>query len=101
PGRLHPVAARHPQVHEDDVRPVLRHELERLLTVGRLAHHLDVVDQPQHDGEPLPYRRLVVGHDDRDAHPGILTSTTHPSRAGPASTVPPATSARSRSPVSP
>ncbi|CAM5378396.1 hypothetical protein SABIM44S_01247 [Streptomyces abikoensis] len=115
---LDAVAAGHPQVHQHHVRGVLGDEPHRLLAVGRRADHLDARQQPQQHHDSLAHHGLVVGHDDpRDLahaagahtatvtrHAGTRRRTTNPSSpdpAGPASSVPPSSSARSLIPSRP
>src|SRR5207244_8817176 len=94
------VAAGHPQVHQHHVGRVRGDQRDRFVTVARRTDHGHVVEQIEQEGEPFPYRRLVVGHHDPD-HVGILTPTCQPPSRGPAVHSPPASCARSRSPVSP
>ena len=123
---LDPVDARHAQVHEHDLGPVLGAERERLLAVGRGGHELDAVEQPEQRADALAHEALVVGEQDADrpvltvgrgvarAHRrsistadlastdvGSRSSTRKPSRVGSASSSPPSSSARSRIPVRP
>ncbi len=118
--RLHAVAARHAQVHQDHVRGVFGDQPQRLLAVTGRTDHLDARQQPQQHHDALAHHRLVIGHDDpsrrprravlshaapcHTRHPGTRSRTTNPScsgPAGPASRVPPSSSARSRIPRRP
>ena len=101
PDRLDAVHPRHPQVHQHDVRVVLRGQRERLLAVGRGGHQLDAVEQPEQRAEALADDALVVGEQDADHCAGSHSSTLKPSSVGPAFRRPPSSSARSRMPVSP
>ena len=61
-GGLDAVAARHPQVHEDDVRAELAAKRDRLGPVRSGPHDLDVVEQAEHHrraprGPPAGRRR--------------------------------------------
>ena len=69
-GRLEPVHLRHPDVHEDHVRPMGPCCVDRLETRPCLGHHLDVVVDTQNHGETAPNQCLVVDDEDADAHPG-------------------------------
>src|SRR5581483_2248369 len=103
PGGLEAVHHRHPDVHQHDVRPVLEHRRDGRRAVRRLARDLEarrLQDQP----EPAADQRLVVG--DHYAHgnsaSGIVARSRHPPPGrGPASTSPPYSPIRSRSPSSP
>ena len=64
--RLDAVHLGHADVHQHDVGPFARHEIERGLPVLRLADHLDVRSGAQEDGEPSAHERLVVGDRDPD-----------------------------------
>ena len=102
-GGLDAVAARHAQVHQHDVRPQPVGERERLVAVGRRADDLDPGEQPEQGGESFADDALVVGDQDADGcvHAGTHSSTRNPLPVGPAVSVPPSSSARSRMPVSP
>src|SRR5439155_8100409 len=79
---LDPVDVRHPDVHEDDVRLEPAYRLNRLETVGRLGHHLDVGCGLEDHAKPRPNQRLVVADDDANAHRldsrGSLATTAYP-----------------------
>jgi hypothetical protein len=69
PGRrLQPVQLRHPDVHQDHVRPVRPHRRDGLKPVPGLGHDLDVVLVVEHHAEPAPDQRLIVDDHDADAH---------------------------------
>jgi DNA-binding transcriptional LysR family regulator len=101
PDGFHPIAARHPQVHEDDVRTQPPGERHRLRTGRRLADHLDVRLGRQHAPQALADDRVVVGQQDPD-HAGTIALTRVPA-PGALSTVsvPPASLTRVRIPSSP
>ncbi len=104
--RLHPVAARHVQVHEDDLRVLRRDDLDGGLAVLRLAGHGDPGHGAEQQHQALADGGLVVRDDDGYrlwvlGHAGILRHTRQVPAADPASSVPPASAARSRRPVSP
>ena len=98
--RLDAVHARHPQVHQHDVRVVLGGERQRLLAVGGGADELDAVEQAEQRAQAFTDDALVVGQQD-PYHAGSHSSTRKPSSVGPAFRRPPSSSARSRMPVSP
>ena len=66
PGRAETVAAGHPHVHQNDVRPLLVHHGDRGVPVGRFRDdgqvRFTVDDEPQRH----PHQLVVV--DDDDAH---------------------------------
>ena len=66
PGGGQPVDARHADVHQHHVGPQLEGQPHRLVAVGRLADHGDVVLGVEQGPEPSPHQRLVVGDDDGD-----------------------------------
>ena len=93
--------ARHAHVHQHDVGGRDRQRLERLAAVGRLADDAHVGLGVDHELQPGAHERLVVDEEDAD-HAGIAARTSKPpSGRGPASSVPPRGSTRSRIPVSP
>src|SRR5581483_2373828 len=98
--RLDAVAARHAEVHQDDLGAQPFDERDRLLAVGGAADDLEVGQQPEQRREPLAHDTLVVGEDD-GRHAGTHSSTRNPAPVAPAESVPPSSSARSRIPVSP
>ena len=120
-GRLDPVAPGHVQVHQDDVRPQLQRLPDGVVAVDRGADDGDPGQQAQQRHQPFPHDLLVVGDEDLDirafpflrVHPhptrsrgrtrlvGRHSATRNPSPVGPAVSVPPSNSARSRIPVSP
>jgi hypothetical protein len=102
-GGLDPVAVRHPEIHQHDVRTQLDRQRERLVAVGCGADDLDAGEQPEEGGESLADHALVIGHKDADfpAHAGTHSSTRNPPPVGPAVSVPPSSAARSLMPVSP
>ena len=67
-GRLEPTDARHPQVHQHDVRPVLGDTRQRLLAVGGLADDVDAVEVLQDGDHAGAEHRVVVGDQHADAH---------------------------------
>ncbi len=104
--RLHPVTARHVQVHEDDLRGLRRDDLDGGLAVLRLASHGDPGHSAEQQHQALADGRLVVSDDDSYrlrvlGHVGIFRHTRQVPSAGPASSVPRASAARSRRPVRP
>jgi hypothetical protein len=104
--RLHPVAARHVQVHEDDLRIFRRDDLGGGLAILRLVDHGDPGHGAEQQHQALADGGLVVGDDDGYrlrilGHVGIFRHTRQVPSAGPASSVPPASAARSRRPVRP
>ena len=62
--RLDPVAARHVEVHQHDVRVQLERARDRLLATRRLAGERDVVDRREQRGEAGAERLGVVGDED-------------------------------------
>ena len=104
--RLHSVAAWHVQVHEDDLRVFRRDDLDGGLAVFRLAGHGDPLHGAEQQHQALADGGLVVRDDDGYrlrvlGHAGIIRHTRQVPAAGPASSAPPASAARSRRPVSP
>ena len=101
-GRGDAVEARHAHVHQHDVGGRDRQRLDRLAAVGRLADDGHVGLGVDHELEAVADQRLVVGDEDADHDAGIAARTSKPpSGRGPASSVPPRGSTRSRIPVSP
>ena len=78
-------------------------QLDSFVAVGGGADDLDAVEQPEQRREAFADDALVVGDEDADrvVMPGTHNSTRKPSAVGPAVSVPPSSSARSRMPVSP
>jgi hypothetical protein len=65
PGRLEPVQARHPDVHEHQVGTQAARQGHRLVAVGRLADDLDIRLAGQQHPQAGAHHRLVVV----DEHP--------------------------------
>ena len=63
-GRLDPVDARHPDVHQDDVGREVAGPGHGLLAVGGLADHVEVGLDLEDHPEAAPDQRLVVGDQD-------------------------------------
>jgi hypothetical protein len=106
PRRFDPVAARHVQIHENDLGLYRRGELGRGLAVGGLADYGDSRQGAEQQNQTLADGGLVVRDDDGDRlgasrHAGILRATCQFPAVGPASNVPPASAARSVRPVRP
>src|SRR5215470_7899454 len=97
---------RHPDVHEDDVGPVLPGQRDRLGAVAGLADDLEVRRGVDEHAETSAHERLVIGHDYAD-HPATSAIGKHartrnpPSGRGPAANSPPNTATRSRMPMIP
>ena len=68
PRGLDPVDARHPHVHEDDVRREHPGRLDGLRAVARLADHLEIGLGVQDQAEAGAHELLVVGEQEADAH---------------------------------
>src|SRR6185369_5846951 len=105
-GGLRAVASRHVQVHEDDLRVLRRDGLDGGLAVLRLADHRDPGQGAKQQDQALADGGLVVRDDNAYGvgvlgHAGIVRSIRQAPPAGPASSVPPASAARSCSPVRP
>lgn len=119
-GRRESVRPRHPDVHEDDVRAGAVDERHDLVTVGGLADDLHVLGTAQHEGQPGPHQRVVVDEEQSDRshasyvitvatgrlgvaqpHGSLARTSKPPPGVGPCSRVPPASVARSVSPISP
>jgi hypothetical protein len=111
-GRRDAVQARHPDVHQRDVRPQASRRGHGLDAVGGLAGHRDVGLGGQDEPEAGADHRLVVGEQHPDhgalvdagsaAGTGSTACTANPPPGrGPASTEPEYTAARSRMPTSP
>lgn len=66
PGRLDSPQIRHPDVHQQDVRPGSGGQADRLPAVGGLADDLDVILGGQQRGEPTPDQFLVISQRDPD-----------------------------------
>ena len=69
PGRLDPVHARHPDVHQHDIGQVAPRLLDGLLAGAGLGDDLDVAGALEQGLEPRAEQRLVVGDD----HPQALS----------------------------
>ena len=99
------VEPRHANVHQDDVGSLGVHDLQRLESVRRLAHDIDVRLCGENRLESGAHHGLVVNHDDANhgrAPSGIRARRRNPpSGPGPASTAPPSSRTRSRIPVNP
>src|SRR5262249_8312593 len=99
------VEHRHLQIHEHDVGSRLGSEGERDLTVLGIADHLDLGSRRQQRAQSRTEQRLIVDEENADGcHVGTRTSIVNPrpARTGDAIfTLPPTSSARSRSPTSP
>ena len=67
-GRLEPVELGHTDVHQDDRRVEARRLLDRLEPVAGLGDHLDVVLAGEEHAKAGAHHRLVVDHEDADAH---------------------------------
>src|SRR5690606_11789609 len=105
-GRLQPVHAGHPDVHQRDVGEQLAAGGERLLAVGRLAGHRDVVLVVEDRGESRAHQPLVVGQQNLDhvaPFPRGRRARTRkpPPGPGPAVSSPPSARARSFIPWTP
>jgi hypothetical protein len=93
-GGFDAVESRHADVHQRDVEPVSRGELEHLGAVVRLGHDLDVGLGVEDAPEAAPHERLVVGDQHADAHgPSSLSgrravTRKPPPGSGPASSSP-------------
>ena len=79
--RLEPVHLRHPDVHEDDVGTLERHQVDGFGAVRGLADDLDVVGRSQQHGEAAAHQRLVVG----DRRRGSLRCSVRKRRTAPRS----------------
>ena len=90
----------HAQVHQYDVGLGVVCELHSLGAVAGRTDDLDVVNQADEHGEAVADYALVIGDDDPD-HAGTSSSTRQPVSVGPACSVPPARSTRSRMPARP
>ena len=72
-----------------------------------LGHYIDVVLVIEDHGKPATHQRLVIDHDDTNAHAGPppigrrAMTRKPPSTRGPAVRLPPKSSARSRMPMIP
>jgi hypothetical protein len=108
-GRCDPVDARHPQVHEHDIRLVQHDGLDGLRAVGRAGDDLDPVGGAEDGAQVRAHHRLVVDHEHAYRHRSLPHRATGssartanpPSAHGPASSVPPMIDTRSRRPRSP
>jgi hypothetical protein len=72
PGRLDPIDARHPDIHQHDVRTQPPGRGGRLGAVAGLARHLDGRVAGEHGAQPGPHEVVVVDdqHSDARAHGG-------------------------------
>jgi hypothetical protein len=68
PGCGYAVSARHPYVHDDDVRLQGLREVDRLTAVGRLADNVNAGFGGEQHGEAGADKGLVIGDDDGDGH---------------------------------
>ena len=68
PGGLKPVELRHPYVHQHDVGLKTRGLMNGLAAGAGLGHHIDVPLAGEQHPEARPHHRLIVGHEDADAH---------------------------------
>jgi len=105
PGGLDAVEHRHLDVHQGDVRTVLDGQRDRLLPVGGLAHHLDVVFRLEQRPDAAADERLVIGQQDLD-HDAVRAGSSARTRKpppcwGPAWSWPPSADTRSRMPTRP
>jgi len=75
PGGLDPVKHRHLDVHQRDVRAVLGGQRDRLLPVGGLGDHLDVILRLQQRPDTAADQRLVVSEQDPD-HAGARAGSS-------------------------
>src|SRR5262249_8925836 len=105
PGGLDAVDRGHLDVDERDVRAVLGGKRHRLVAVGGLGDHLDVVFRFEQGPDAAADQRLVVGEEDPD-HDGARTGSSArpwkpPSARGPACSRPPSADTRSRIPIRP
>ena len=66
-GRLEPVEARHPDVHQDDVGSVPPGEPDGRLAVGGLGDDVDIRLGLEDHPEAGPDQRLVVGDEDPES----------------------------------
>src|SRR5690606_9582030 len=64
--RLDPAAARHPDVHQDDVRQQVAGHLDGLVPVAALADHLDVVLALEDHLQTSAEQRMVVDDEHAD-----------------------------------
>jgi hypothetical protein len=106
PGRFDPVEHGHADVHEDDVRAPLAADPDGLLAVRCGAANLEVVLCLEQRGEARTHDLLVVDDDDADRHRAAPIGSSAwtakpPASPGPALSVPPTISARSRIPSNP
>ena len=76
-------------------------ESDSLVTVGGGAHHLDAIEEPEHQGQTLADDSLVVCDEDADRFGNTGTSRSKPLEVVSVVSVPPSSSARSRMPVRP
>jgi len=95
PGGLEAVEHRHRDVHERDVRAVLGGQRERVLPVGGLGDHLDVVFRLEQRPDPAADQRLVVGQQNPD-HDGARAGSSARTWKPPCR--PPSADTRSRMP---
>ena len=62
--RFEPVASRHPDVHQHDLRTQAASLGDDLEAVGGLAHDLDVLLRVENHAEAVTHERLIVGDED-------------------------------------
>src|SRR5690606_9818702 len=113
PGRREAVHPGHAHVHEHHVGAAARSLGDRLHTVRGVADDLDVLLGREQRGEPRAHHRLVVGDENSNGHNAHSSVSERapvgssartlkpPSSVGPASSVPPTRTTRSRMPTSP
>jgi hypothetical protein len=68
PSGLDAVHARHPDVHQHDVRLQPAADPHGLRAVGGLAEYVEAGLAGEQRGEPVAHHLLVVGDDDPDRH---------------------------------
>src|SRR5262249_27333417 len=105
--RLDAVHARHPDVHQHDVRQYALREVDRLGSVAGFTDDVDVRVSVEDHAEAVADERLVVAEQDADRHSGTdatgsrATTRKPPESIRSAWTVPPKAAARSRIPIRP
>src|SRR5690606_17670416 len=72
----------HEQIHDDDVRTQLLHQVERLAAVAGLADHLEVAFQPEGEPQALPHHRVIVYEQDSN-YGHDVSAPRLPPRPGP------------------
>ncbi|GIE72882.1 hypothetical protein Apa02nite_089900 [Actinoplanes palleronii] len=105
PGGLDAVDARHPDVEENDVGPMLPGQRDSVVAVARLGHDLEVVLGVEQSSEAAADQRLVVDQQDPDHDVPSTGSSAWtvkpPSSRGSARSSPPRAVTRSRIPSRP